>query len=91
MIIKEVSIYFSISPSDLKSKKRIKSILIPRQVAIYLSRELTDSSLVSIGEKFGGKDHATIIHSINKIKDDINVKKELKSAVEKLMMKLKST
>ncbi len=91
MIIKEVSIYFSISPSDLKSKKRIKSILIPRQVAIYLSRELTDSSLVSIGEKFGGKDHATIIHSINKIKDDINVKRELKSAVEKLMLKLKST
>ncbi len=91
MIIKAVSLYFSISPSDLRSKKRIKSILVPRQVAIYLSRELTDSSLVSIGEKFGGKDHATIIHSVNKIKGDMNVKKELKSAVEKLTQKLKST
>jgi len=91
MIIKAVSSYFSISPSDLRSKKRIKSILVPRQIAIYLSRELTDSSLVSIGEKFGGKDHATIIHSVNKIKGDINVKKELKSAVEKLIQKLKST
>jgi len=91
MIIKAVSSYFSISPSDLRSKKRIKSILVPRQIAIYLSRELTDSSLVSIGEKFGGKDHATIIHSVNKIKGDMNVKKELKSAVEKLIQKLKST
>ncbi|OPY74446.1 MAG: Chromosomal replication initiator protein DnaA [Syntrophorhabdus sp. PtaU1.Bin058] len=91
MIIKEVATYFSISPSDLKSKKRIKSILVPRQVAIYLSRELTDSSLVSIGEKFGGKDHATIIHSIKKIKDDIKVKKELMGAVEKIEHKLKST
>ena len=91
MIVKEVSLYFSISSSDLKSKKRIKSILIPRQVAIYLSRELTDYSLVGIGEKFGGKDHATIIHSIKKIKDDIKVKKELKAAVEKIEQKLKST
>lgn len=91
MIIKEVSSYFSISSSDLKSKKRIKSILVPRQIAIYLSRELTDSSLVSIGEKFGGKDHATIIHSIKKVKDDIKVKKELMSAVEKIEHKLKST
>ncbi len=91
MIIKEVSSYFSISPADLKSKKRIKSILVPRQVAIYLCRELTDSSLVSIGERFGGKDHATIIHSVNKIKDGMNVKKELKSSVEKLILKLRST
>lgn len=91
IIIKEVSSYFSISPADLKSKKRIKSILVPRQVAIYLSRELTDSSLVSIGERFGGKDHATIIHSVNKIKEGMNVKKELKSSVEKLIQKLRST
>ncbi len=91
IIIKEVSSFFSISPSDLKSKKRIKSILVPRQVAIYLSRELTDSSLVSIGERFGGKDHATIIHSVNKIKEGMNVKKELKSSVEKLIQKLRST
>jgi len=91
IIIKEVSSFFSISPADLKSKKRIKSILVPRQVAIYLSRELTDSSLVSIGERFGGKDHATIIHSVNKIKEGMNVKKELKSSVEKLIQKLRST
>lgn len=91
MIIREVSVYFSISPSDLRSKKRIKSVLVPRQVAIYLSRELTDSSLVSIGEKFGGKDHATIIHSVNKIKGDMDVKKELRNAVEKIEQKLKST
>jgi chromosomal replication initiator protein len=91
IIIKEVSSYFSVSSADLRSKKRIKSVLVPRQVAIYLARELTDSSLVSIGEKFGGKDHATVIHSIRKIKEDIKVKKELKGAVEKIESKLKST
>lgn len=90
-IIKEVSNYFSIKISDIKSEKRVRSIMIPRQVAIYLSRKLTDHSLVSIGEKFGKKDHATIIHSIKKIEDEIKVKKELKTTVEKLEAKVKST
>ncbi len=43
--------------------------MLPRQVAIYLSRKMTDLSLVGIGEKFGGKDHATIIHSIKKVRE----------------------
>jgi chromosomal replication initiator protein len=91
MIIKEVSNYYSIKISDIKSEKRMRSVMIPRQVAIYLSRKLTDHSLVSIGEKFGGKDHATIIHSIKKIEDEIKVKKEFKNTVEKLEAKVKST
>jgi chromosomal replication initiator protein len=91
MIIKEVSNYYSIKISDIKSDKRVRSIMIPRQVSIYLSRKLTDHSLVSIGEKFGGKDHATIIHSIKKIEDEIKVKKEFKNTVEKIEAKVKST
>ena len=91
MIIKEVSNYYSIKISDIKSEKRVRSVMIPRQVAIYLSRKLTDHSLVSIGEKFGGKDHATIIHSIKKIEEEIKVKKEFKNTVEKLEAKVKST
>jgi len=58
---------------------------------MYLARKMTDSSLVSIGEKFGGKDHATVLHSIRKIESELNVKKELKSTVEKIVQKLKST
>ena len=90
MIIKDVCSHFSVTLSDIKSNKRIKSIMIPRQVAMYLSRKLTDSSLVSIGEKFGGKDHATVLHSIKKIESEINVKKEFKSTVEKIVQRLKS-
>lgn len=91
MIIKEVSSYFSVKASDLKSEKRIKSIMVPRQIAIYLSKKLTDSSLVSIGERFGGKNHATIIHSIKKIKEEMKIKKEFKEIVEKIEAKVKST
>ena len=65
--------------------------MLPRQVAIYLARKMTDLSLVGIGEKFGGRDHATIIHSIKKIGGEIRLKKELKSAVEKIEQRLKST
>ena len=91
IIIKEVSTHFSVKISDLKAKRRIKSIIVPRQIAIYLCRKLTNASLVSIGEKFGGKDHATIIHSIRKIEDEMKVKKELRELVEKLEDKIKST
>jgi len=91
MILKEVSTQFSTNISDIKSEKRIRSIMLPRQVAMYLTRKLTDLSLVSIGEKFGGKDHATIIHSIKKIEADMLLKRELKNAVEKIIQRLKST
>ncbi len=90
-IIKEVATHFSIKATDIKSNRRIKSIIIPRQVATYLARKLTDDSLVSIGEKFGGKDHATIIHSVKKIEEELKVRKELKDTVEKLERKLRST
>ncbi len=91
MVIKEVCSHFSVTISDIRSNKRIRSIIQPRQVAMYLARKMTDSSLVSIGEKFGGKDHATVLHSIRKIESELNVKKELKSTVEKIVQKLKST
>jgi len=91
MILKEVSSQFSINIADIKSGKRVRSIMLPRQVAIYLARKMTDLSLVGIGEKFGGRDHATIIHSIKKIGGEIRLKRELKSAVEKIEQRLKST
>ncbi|NLT24489.1 MAG: chromosomal replication initiator protein DnaA [Syntrophorhabdus sp.] len=91
MILKEVCSHFSVTIGDIRSSKRIKSIMVPRQVAMYLSRKMTDSSLVSIGEKLGGKDHATVLHSIKKIDGELNVKKELKSSVEKIVQRLKST
>lgn len=91
MIIKEVCSYFSVGVGDIKSGKRVKSIMLPRQIAMFLSRKMTDASLMGIGEKFGGKDHATVLHSIKKIDVEIGVKKELKDTVEKIVQRLKST
>ena len=91
MILKEVSSQFSINIADIKSVKRVRSVMLPRQVTMYLARKMTDLSLVGIGEKFGGRDHATIIHSIKKIENEMKLKKELKNIVEKIEQRLKST
>lgn len=82
--------YFNIKLSALLSKKRTKNIVMARQVAIYLSRELTDFSLPAIGEIFGGKDHTTILHSYSKIKNKIEKDKSLKSVIENLTLKIKN-
>lgn len=66
-IQEEVAKYYHIQLKDLKGKKRVKSIVVPRQIAMYLARELTDNSLPKIGAEFGGKDHTTVIHAYEKI------------------------
>lgn len=63
----EVAKYYHVHVKDLKGKKRVKTIVVPRQIAMYLSREMTDSSLPKIGAEFGGKDHTTVIHAHEKI------------------------
>ncbi|MGP1569236.1 MAG: chromosomal replication initiator protein DnaA, partial [Peptoanaerobacter stomatis] len=65
---------FNIKIDDLSSKARPKNIAYPRQIAMYIARELTDLSLPKIGEEFGGRDHTTVMHACDKIKDDIEKK-----------------
>ena len=89
-IQKVVSDYYTIKVNSLLSKKRTKEIVLARQVAIYLSRELTDMSLPSIGGAFGGKDHTTILHSYNKIKDKIKKDKSFKSIIKNLVLSIKN-
>ncbi|MBW1604989.1 chromosomal replication initiator protein DnaA [Lactobacillus sp. Sy-1] len=67
-ILRKVASYYDVSVDDIKGKKRYKEIVAPRQVAMYLSRELTKTSLPKIGKAFGGKDHTTVIHAYDKIK-----------------------
>jgi len=67
-IQRAVADYFRVKVEDLKSKERNQGVVLPRQVAMYLSRTMTPSSLPAIGEAFGGKDHTTVIHSCEKIK-----------------------
>ncbi|MFA6357451.1 MAG: chromosomal replication initiator protein DnaA [Candidatus Omnitrophota bacterium] len=80
---------FGLSLQDLKTKRRNKQIVLPRQIAMYLSRELTDLSLPEIGELFGGKDHTTVLHSYKKLKEEINHNPELKNRIEKLIQVIK--
>jgi len=88
-IQKTVADYYTIKLNSLLSKKRTKDIVLARQVAIYLSRELTDLSLTSIGEVFGRRDHTTIIHSYNKIKDKIKKDKGFKNIINNLTLDMK--
>jgi chromosomal replication initiator protein len=68
-IQKAVSEFYNVSVDDLKSSSRKKTVAVPRHIAIYLCRELTEYSLDEIGEEFGGRDHSTVISSINNIED----------------------
>lgn len=76
---------FGVTLQDLKTKRRNKQVVLPRQIAMYLSRELTELSLPEIGEVFGGKDHTTVLHSYNKIKGEMRSNLELKERVEKVI------
>ncbi|KOY75042.1 DNA-directed DNA replication initiator protein [Apilactobacillus kunkeei DSM 12361 = ATCC 700308] len=83
-IIKSVSNYYNVSIDDLKGKKRVKTIVIPRQIAMYLSRTLTNSSLPKIGSAFGGKDHTTVIHAYDKIADAVQSDSTIKEQIQEL-------
>ncbi len=80
---------YGLSLQDLKTKRRNKTIVLPRQIAMYLSRELTELSLPEIGNCFGGKDHTTVLHSYNKIKDGLNKNPELKEKIERVAQVIK--
>ncbi|HET6421841.1 MAG TPA: chromosomal replication initiator protein DnaA [Geobacteraceae bacterium] len=82
MIQKFVADFFNIKISDLKSEKRLKNLVVPRQIAIFLCRELTKASFPEIGDRFGGKDHSTIIHSVKKITKQLSFDFELKNTIE---------
>lgn len=88
MIQKHVAEHFRIKVSELKSDKRIKTLVVPRQIAIFICRELTKSSYPEIGEKFGGKDHSTIIHSVKKVEKQMAADAEFKATVEDLKKRL---
>ena len=83
-IQKIVADYFKISIDDLKSKKRNASISFPRQIAMYLCRKHTDESFPKIGIEFGGKDHSTVMYSVEKIEKEMRDNKDLANIIEKL-------
>lgn len=82
IIQKAVADYYQLKVSDLKSEKRIKTVVVPRQIAIYICRELTKASYPEIGDKFGGKDHSTVIHSVKKIDKLLTQDHELRNTID---------
>ncbi len=83
-IQKIVSEYFQISVEDIRSKKRSSNISFPRQIAMYLCRTMTSESFPKIGIEFGGKDHSTVMHSVEKIEKSMKENKDLANIIEKL-------
>ena len=88
-IQKAVGEQFNVKLEDFKAKKRTKSVAFPRQVAMYLSRELTDSSLPKIGDEFGGRDHTTVIHAHEKISKLIKTEPQLQQQIKEISERLK--
>jgi chromosomal replication initiator protein len=88
VIQKRVAEHFDIRLADMTSKRRPENIAFPRQVAMFLSRNLTESSLNSIGEAFGGRDHGTVLHACRLVKDRMEVDPNVRQVVSYLEKQL---
>lgn len=86
-----VAQHYNVAVEDFKLRKRTRSIAFPRQVAMYLARELTDLSLPKIGEEFGGRDHTTVIHACEKIANDMAHDQALASTIQLLINKIQGS
>ena len=88
LIINVVAEHFGVRPEDITSKKRNSEFVLPRQVVMYLCRELLDTSLINIGKLLGKKDHTTVLHGINKITAEIQTNEELKNKIDIIIKKI---
>ncbi|MDI6631320.1 MAG: helix-turn-helix domain-containing protein, partial [Thermoanaerobacteraceae bacterium] len=89
VIQEAVAKYYNIKPDDLKTKKRTRAVVYPRQIAMYLARELTDLSLPKIGECFGGRDHTTVLHACEKITTELQSDLTLQGIITEITNKIK--
>ena len=88
VIKKRVAEHFDIRLADMTSKRRPENIAFPRQVAMFLSRQMTETSLSSIGEAFGGRDHGTVLHACRLVKDRMEVDANVRQVVSYLEKQL---
>jgi chromosomal replication initiator protein len=84
-IQKEIESFYKVSHGDLISKKRSQGISYPRQIAMYLARNLTNESFPDIGKAFGGKDHTSVMYACNKIEQSRQLSKKLDKEIESLI------
>ena len=85
----EVGNFYGVSVKEMKGTRRVQNIVLARQVAMYLAREMTDNSLPKIGKEFGGKDHTTVIHAHGKIKSMLETDDNLRIEIENIKKKIK--
>ncbi|MDE0449655.1 MAG: chromosomal replication initiator protein DnaA [Spirochaetaceae bacterium] len=88
-IQRAVADYFSLTPADLKGKKRTKAIAFPRQVAMYVSRSLTNFSTTEVGLEFGGRDHTTVMHACQRITDRLKTDATLEPTLQRIINTLR--
>ena len=88
-IIKSVCNYFNIKIGDIKSNKKLKEFVEPRQIAMYLIRNYTELSFPEIGDKFGGKDHSSIIYAVNKVKKNLETNEKLEKILNNIIKMIK--
>ena len=88
LIINVVSEHYGVKPEDITSKKRNSEFVQPRQVVMYLCRELTGTSLVNVGKLLGKKDHTTVIHGVNKIAAELETNEELRNRIDIIIKKI---
>jgi len=86
VILQAICDYFQISIDDLTGKKRNKDVLLPRQIGMYLAKEMTGCSFPEIGSAFG-RDHSTVIHAYEKIKEEVRESREVRNAVNEIRTK----
>ena len=89
LVQRVVAEYFGLSPTDLRGKKRSKAIAFPRQVAMYISRDLTEFSTTEVGLEFGGRDHTTVMHACQRVEDRLKTDATLGPAIQHLARAVK--
>ncbi len=89
LIQKVVAAYFNLSHNDLRGKKRTKAIAFPRQIAMYITREITEYSTTEIGVEFGGRDHTTVMHACQRIESKLKSDPSLKPIIQHLIQQIK--
>ncbi len=84
-----VAAHYNISVEEIKSKKRVTNVSVPRQIAMYICRTVLEETFPKIGAEFGGKNHTTVMHSVEKIRRKMSYDESLKNEVDKIISKLK--
>ena len=89
-IVAVVAAHYGIPPAQIQARSRARSVALPRQVCMYLARELTAHSLQSVGAYFGGRDHSTVKHACDKIAELVEADGDVAAAIKALKQKLRS-